>query len=117
MARGKTPRSRAVQRIGKLAPVRTGDVKVDRAQDAMVTKVNQLVAHPLAEGVRLDVELQPGLNKVQHGTGRPVRQFLWSTDGDSVVVSNRQADNPHPTRELWVFNGGVAPVKAFLVVI
>jgi hypothetical protein len=111
------PRSRSVRRIGPVPAVRTGRPEVDRAQDAVIQVVNRLAANPLSEALAIEATVAPGLNKVSHGLQRPVRHFLWSSDGDGVVLSNRQADNTQPDRTLWVWSDGAASVRALLVLL
>jgi hypothetical protein len=107
----------SLRRIGKMAPVRTGQTVIDRAQDQILAKLNQLLEHPLVEAVPIAVTLQPGLNKVGHGMKRQVTRFLWSSDLDGAVISSRQADNPHPDRDIWVWLEGSASAQATLLLI
>jgi hypothetical protein len=111
MARGT-----ALRGVGTLVSVRTGDPKVDRGQDQVVGKINQLVTHPLMEAVLLEVTLKPGLNKVPHSLKRPIRHFLSMANGDAAL-NNFQASNPHPGRELWVNVTSSTSVEAVLLLL
>lgn len=108
--------SKGIRRIGKLTPIKTGNPAVDRLADTVVTTVNQLVENPLSGAVFIRAELTYGLNKVGHALGRAPVDFLWNTDRPGAVLSNAQADNPEPTKTLWVVMDGPDSANCRLVV-
>lgn len=107
----------SLRRIGKMDPIRTGQAVIDRAQDQVVSKLNQLLEHPLVEAIPVEVTLQAGLNKIGHGASRVIRKMLWSCDADGAVISSRQSDNPHPDRDFWVWLAGADSAKAVILLI
>lgn len=108
--------STGVRRIGKLTATRTGVAGVDRAVDPIVKAVNQLVENPLASAILIRAELEYGLNKVGHALGRAPVDFFWNTNRPGAVLSNAQADNPDPTKTLWIVLDGPASATCRLVV-
>lgn len=95
--------------------IRTGDPGTDRALDAVREVVAQL-ARAVAPRATILTRLAPGLNKLAHGLGRAPLTFTWTTDEAGAVVSNAQAENPFPARQLWVRLSGANPANAVLLV-
>lgn len=106
---------RGTRRLGGVAAIRTGDKKIDRAFDDATAKLNTVIRSPFAQTVALEVTLASGLNKIGHGLGRPVAQFLHTAlPTTGVFVANAQAENPSPERQVWVRMTGVAELKVTL---
>lgn len=110
--------SASLRKISKLSPIRTGDAVQDRAQDAVVNKLNQLLEHPLVQAVPLKVALEPGLNKVSHGARQRVREFIVANvDKDGAVVTSRQSTNPHQDLSLWVWLESEVAANATIILL
>jgi hypothetical protein len=102
-------------RVVEVPEVRTGDPVVDRALDAIRTIVAQLAQRPAPRAI-LQVALVSGLNKLDHGLDSPPITFGWVTDTDGALISSAQAENPLPSRQLWVRLSGAPTAAAELMV-
>lgn len=104
MPRKRPTRPKDIPRVD--APHVT-DPGVQRAIQAVTDR--QAADRPPTSDV-IDFDLEPGLNKVPHGLGRPVRHvavtptlcmmsWAWALTDD---------DNPHPEREVWITCSGIS---------
>lgn len=106
---------RGTRRSPLVAPIRTGNQKIDRAQAQTAGKINQLLRGVFSQVVPLEVALVSGLNKVGHGLGVPVAHFTHAVLGDpTAIVSSDQEDNPMPHRQVWVRLTGASSCSALL---
>jgi hypothetical protein len=92
----------------RFTAIHTGDAALDRVQQDLARVVNRLVDGPLAEAKLLTVEASAGLNRFAHGLQRSPRAVFVTPTG-AVTVTDSQADNSYPDRELWLtFSGAVS---------
>lgn len=97
--------------------VRTGQPAVDRALDADRAVISDLARRvSLAPRTILHVALVSGLNQLEHGLDSPPITFGWVTDTDGAIIASAQADNPLPSRQLWVRLSGASSANADLLV-
>jgi len=108
-------KSRGVRRVATPAQAWTGDAKIDRAQGELSRAVREVVSNPLSHAVALEVELEWGVNRLDHGLAVPVAHFLYAAPSSpGVSITSAQADNPHPDKQVWVELQGSAAAKALL---
>lgn len=98
-----------------MAPIRTGDARVDRAQADSAAKVNQLIRGPFAQAIVLEVDLVAGLNRIGHGLGVPVAHFLpTALPALGVELANAQSENPMPQLQVWIRMAGTPSCRALI---
>ena len=101
--------------MGPVANVRTGDVKVDRAVNALGDRLNGLVDSSFAQAVPLEVSLVEGLNKIGHRLGQTVPYFTHAAlPTTGITIGSAQTENPRPDQQVWVRMAGVSSTKALL---
>lgn len=103
------------RRIAEVAPLRSGDAKLDRAHSELAGRLNALVKRTFAQAIPLEVELVEGLNKIGHGLRAPVPYFMHAAlPTTGIDVASAQAENPRPDLQVWVRMTGVTSTKALL---
>jgi hypothetical protein len=106
---------RGIRPVGEVSVVKTGDPKLDRAQQDLADKINVVVRRSFSQAVPLQVHLVEGLNKLGHGLGVPVTHFVVAAlPTTGVLVSSAQAENPAKAKQVWVRLEGVAEIDALI---
>lgn len=104
-----------IRRIAEVAPLKSGDAKLDKAHREVADRVNALVRRSFAQAIPVEVALVEGLNKLGHGLRRPVPYFIHAAlPTTGIDVASAQAENPRPDLQVWVRMSGVASTKALL---
>jgi hypothetical protein len=103
------------RRIAEVAPLRTGDPKLDRAHQEVADRLNALVRRSFSQAIPLEVTLVEGRNRLGHGIKRPVPYFIHAAlPTTGISIGSAQAENPRPDLQVWVDMAGVAETKALL---
>lgn len=105
--------ARHPRRLAQVPEIRTGNQVIDRALDPLRGVVNDITSRPLPRAM-IEASLVAGLNKVGHGMGEEPRAWHATLNAAGAVLSDRQADNPFPHRDLWVWLDGAAEARAII---